>query len=84
MPHQFRRRTHLFTSESVTMGHPDKVSDQISDAILDAILTEQTKVAPLNLAATRVLGRLAAFTLACSARIASKIASLIWSETLSG
>ncbi len=29
---------HLFTSESVSMGHPDKVSDQISDAILDAIL----------------------------------------------
>ena len=31
---------HLFTSESVTMGHPDKVADQISDAILDAIITE--------------------------------------------
>lgn len=30
----------LFTSESVTEGHPDKVSDQISDAILDAILTD--------------------------------------------
>jgi len=30
----------LFTSESVTEGHPDKVSDQISDAILDAILTQ--------------------------------------------
>ncbi len=28
---------HLFTSESVTRGHPDKVADQISDAILDAI-----------------------------------------------
>lgn len=32
--------THLFTSESVTEGHPDKVADQISDAILDAILKE--------------------------------------------
>lgn len=32
--------THLFTSESVSEGHPDKVSDQISDAILDAIITE--------------------------------------------
>ncbi len=31
---------HLFTSESVTEGHPDKVADQISDTILDAILTE--------------------------------------------
>jgi S-adenosylmethionine synthetase len=31
---------HLFTSESVTEGHPDKVSDQISDAVLDAIMAE--------------------------------------------
>ncbi len=31
---------HLFTSESVTEGHPDKIADQISDAVLDAILTE--------------------------------------------
>ena len=31
---------HLFTSESVTEGHPDKVADQISDAILDAILAQ--------------------------------------------
>ena len=28
----------LFTSESVTEGHPDKICDQISDAILDAIM----------------------------------------------
>lgn len=33
----------LFTSESVTEGHPDKVCDQISDAILDAILAEDPK-----------------------------------------
>nr|MBF0222662.1 methionine adenosyltransferase [Desulfobulbaceae bacterium] len=32
--------THLFTSESVSEGHPDKVADQISDAILDGILTQ--------------------------------------------
>ncbi|BCO08183.1 S-adenosylmethionine synthase [Desulfolithobacter dissulfuricans] len=32
--------THLFTSESVSEGHPDKVADQISDAVLDAILTK--------------------------------------------
>lgn len=32
--------THLFTSESVTEGHPDKVCDAISDAVLDAILEE--------------------------------------------
>ena len=31
---------YFFTSESVSMGHPDKVSDQISDGILDALLTE--------------------------------------------
>ena len=31
---------HLFTSESVSEGHPDKVSDQISDAILDAIISQ--------------------------------------------
>lgn len=29
---------HLFTSESVSEGHPDKIADQISDAVLDAIL----------------------------------------------
>jgi len=32
--------THVFTSESVTEGHPDKIADQISDAILDAVLTD--------------------------------------------
>lgn len=31
---------YLFTSESVTEGHPDKIADQISDAVLDAILTQ--------------------------------------------
>ena len=31
---------HLFTSESVTEGHPDKVADQISDAVVDAVLAE--------------------------------------------
>jgi len=33
-----RKGKYLFTSESVTQGHPDKIADQISDAILDAIL----------------------------------------------
>jgi S-adenosylmethionine synthetase len=37
------RESHLFTSESVTMGHPDKVADQISDAILDAMLAQDPK-----------------------------------------
>ena len=34
------KNSHLFTSESVSEGHPDKMSDQISDAILDAILEQ--------------------------------------------
>src|SRR4051794_31258183 len=33
-----QRDAHLFTSESVTEGHPDKVADQISDAVLDEVL----------------------------------------------
>src|ERR687883_246840 len=33
-------RHHIFTSESVTEGHPDKVADQISDSVLDAILAQ--------------------------------------------
>ena len=33
----------LFTSESVTEGHPDKMADQISDAILDALLEKDEK-----------------------------------------
>ena len=37
MPERF-----LFTSESVTEGHPDKIADQISDGVLDAILAEDT------------------------------------------
>ena len=43
MSPEFRRSSHLFTSESVTMGHPDKVADQISDAVLDAILKQDPK-----------------------------------------
>jgi S-adenosylmethionine synthetase len=35
--------THLFTSESVSEGHPDKVADQVSDAILDAIIAEDPR-----------------------------------------
>jgi len=35
--------SYLFTSESVTEGHPDKIADQISDAVLDAVLSEDSK-----------------------------------------
>ena len=34
-------KNYLFTSESVTEGHPDKICDQISDAVLDAILAKE-------------------------------------------
>ena len=30
--------THVFTSESVTEGHPDKIADQISDSVLDVLI----------------------------------------------
>ena len=39
-----RRRTYLFTSESVTEGHPDKICDQVSDAILDALLAKEAEL----------------------------------------
>lgn len=50
-------RHYLFTSESVTEGHPDKVCDQISDAVLDAILEKDP------------LGRVACETTACTGMI---------------
>ena len=48
------RNRYLFTSESVTEGHPDKIADQISDAILDACLAEDpsSRVACETLTAT--------------------------------
>lgn len=48
---------YLFTSESVTEGHPDKVSDQISDAILDACLADdpQSRVACETLVTTNLV-----------------------------
>ena len=36
-------RNHLFTSESVSEGHPDKVADQVSDAVVDAIFSKDPK-----------------------------------------
>ena len=37
------KSSHVFTSESVSEGHPDKIADQISDAILDAILAQDKR-----------------------------------------
>src|SRR4029453_2104550 len=50
-------RHYLFTSESVTEGHPDKLADQISDAVLDAILADdpQGRVACETLITTGVV-----------------------------
>ena len=47
--------SYLFTSESVSEGHPDKVADQISDAVLDAILAQDkhSRIAAEN---TAVIG----------------------------
>ena len=38
-----KNRSFLFTSESVTEGHPDKIADQISDSILDTLLAKDSK-----------------------------------------
>jgi S-adenosylmethionine synthetase len=38
-----KKKNYLFTSESVTEGHPDKMADQISDAVLDAIISDDKK-----------------------------------------
>jgi S-adenosylmethionine synthetase len=50
-------RSFLFTSESVTEGHPDKIADQISDAVLDAALTDdpQSRVACETLITTGLI-----------------------------
>lgn len=44
MENREEHSSYLFTSESVTEGHPDKMCDQISDAILDAILTREAEL----------------------------------------
>lgn len=50
-------KDYLFTSESVSEGHPDKVADQISDAILDAVLEQDpnARVAAETMAATNLI-----------------------------
>ena len=42
------RRNYVFTSESVSEGHPDKLCDQISDAVLDALLAEDPAENPIE------------------------------------
>lgn len=65
----------LFTSESVTEGHPDKVADQISDAILDAILTEdpQARVAAETMVTTGLVLVAGEITTKCYVDIAALV-----------
>lgn len=61
----------IFTSESVTEGHPDKICDQISDAVLDAILTEdkQARVACETVVTTGMVMVMGEITTKCYADI---------------
>ena len=56
-------RSFLFTSESVTEGHPDKMCDQISDAILDAILAKEIDLARAGYIAPNGAGKSGAVSL---------------------
>ena len=57
----------LFTSESVTEGHPDKICDQISDAVLDAILAQDpdARVACETTASTGLIHVMGEITTSC-------------------
>ena len=59
---------HLFSSESVTEGHPDKIADQVSDGVLDAVLTEdpQGRVACETLVTTGLVVIAGEITTTCS------------------
>ncbi|MCI8909555.1 MAG: methionine adenosyltransferase [Oscillibacter sp.] len=65
-------RRYLFTSESVTEGHPDKICDQISDAVLDAILAKdpQGRVACETTASTGLIHIMGEITTSCYVDIA--------------
>jgi len=69
----------LFTSESVTEGHPDKVADQISDAILDAILAKDpdARVAAETLVTTGLVLVAGEITTSCYADLPSIIRSTV-------
>ena len=65
-------RHYLFTSESVTEGHPDKICDQISDAVLDAILAQDPngRVACETTASTGLVHIMGEITTSCYVDIA--------------
>ena len=66
----------LFTSESTTEGHPDKLCDQISDAVLDAILEKDPngRVACETTVTTGVVTLMGEISAACSIGIRAKAA----------
>ena len=72
----------LFTSESVTEGHPDKICDQISDAILDEILTHDpdARVACETCASTGLASRICQGVTKSGSPMPSVMASVISSK----
>ena len=71
----------LFTSESVTKGHPDKVCDQISDAVLDAYLSKDpnARVACETFATTGVINVMGEITANCSVDIPALVREVVCS-----
>ena len=73
----------LFTSESVTEGHPDKVCDQVSDAVLDAILAKdpQAHVACETFATTGVIQVMGEITTTCYVDIPAIVRDVVKSKS---
>ena len=69
----------LFTSESVTEGHPDKICDQISDAVLDAILAKdpQARVACETTVTTGLVHVMGEITTSCYVDIPKVVRGVI-------
>lgn len=74
-----KKGRHLFTSESVSMGHPDKVADQISDAVLDAMLEQDpmSRVACETLVTTGVAFVAGEFTTKANVNISDIVRNTI-------
>ncbi len=77
----FKMSKMLFTSESVTKGHPDKVCDQISDAVLDAYLSKDpnARVACETFATTGIINVMGEITANCSVDISSLVREVVCS-----
>ncbi len=74
-----KKGRHLFTSESVAMGHPDKIADQISDAVLDAMLAQDpmSRVACETLVTTGIAFVAGEFTTKANVNIPDIVRSTI-------